>query len=478
MAAKELKENRKRHVQTMRKFARLCGVGLERDDAKRDKVQAFAAAILASTGPEEAKRSAAEAFRQYEQTFEECAASSAFRLRGKSFFFTYNWDFLGTAFPDGHPAAACPGELWGLWCAWKAETKKRLKVMRSTSTLEESLHSPTPGRVHLHWKVDLADAIDETSTIAFAFHGARPDGRATKVDTSSTKKARGANYEEASNRAHFYTWAPKVGTLYRGTNWKPFQSYRVLGKWLDDLWTDGKLDHEHYRALALRVRVGFAARKRDLEQVLVEEREARVDQQLVQVDAELANLRAPFRSFPEVNAWEDSFLKLNFRWKLLVLVADSASGKSSFAESLFDAPYVLTVEGAEHLDLRGFDYDKNDGIVLDNVNSWSQLLRWRAVLQSRNAKSRGGQSATNLYSYVQYLYGVAVVATIDLDAPDAFLADARDQRRSNWLCRNCVVVRLPSGEAFFDTSALPSAAVENGFSRFAATVKRRRCMHD
>ena len=92
--------------------------------------------------------------------------------------------------------------------------------------------------------------------------------------------------------------------------------------------------------------------------------------------------------------------------KNLVLCADSSSGKSNFAEGRFDSPYVLTVEGAEHLDLRGFDYEKNDGVVLDNVNSWKQLLGWRAVLQARNAKSKGGQSATNIHAYPQYLHGV------------------------------------------------------------------------
>ena len=103
--------------------------------------------------------------------------------------------------------------------------------------------------------------------------------------------------------------------------------------------------------------------------------EGALDQTLAKADAELAKLRAPFRVFSEVRAWEDSFLNLDFRWKLLVLVADSASGKSSFAESLFEQPFILTVEAAEHLDLKAFDRDVHDILVLDNVNSWGQLLR-------------------------------------------------------------------------------------------------------
>lgn len=45
---------------------------------------------------------------------------------------------------------------------------------------------------------------------------------------------------------------------------------------------------------------------------------------------------------------------------------------------------------------------------------------------------------------------------------------------SNWLLKNCVILRLPAGEAFYDRGAVPQVVVENTFSRFADTVKRRR----
>ena len=172
--------------------------------------------------------------------------------------------------------------------------------------------------------------------------------------------------------------------------------------------------------------------------------------------------------------WEDSFLSLQFRWKILVLRADSASGKSTFAEGLFANPYAITVEEAVQLDLKGFDYQAHDGIVLDNVNTFGQVLQWRAVLQGRNAKSKGGQSATNVFAYSQYLFGVAVVATFDLDAPDAYLIDPDHAEHSSWLVKNTVRVQLPRGETFYDAAQLPARRRPNPFSLFAETVKRRR----
>ena len=66
-----------------------------------------------------------------------------------------------------------------------------------------------------------------------------------------------------------------------------------------------------------------------------------------------------------------------------------------------------------------------------------------------------------------------MVATVDLDAPDAYLVDAQSSRCSNWLCKNTVRVALNKGETFYDSSfELPPVA--NRFSLFAETVKRRR----
>ena len=132
------------------------------------------------------------------------------------------------------------------------------------------------------------------------------------------------------------------------------------------------------------------------------------------------------------------------------------------------------MEEAVVLDLKGFDYLAHDGIVLDNVNTFAQLLQWRAILQGRNAKSKGGQSATNVFAYSQYLFGVPVVATLDLDAPDAHLIDPGHAEHSRWLVKNTVRVELPGGETFYDSSQLPVRKPPNRFSLFAETVKRRR----
>ena len=101
-------------------------------------------------------------------------------------------------------------------------------------------------------------------------------------------------------------------------------------------------------------------------------------------------------------------------------------------------------------------------------------MKWRAVLQARNGMSRGGQSATNVYSYVEYLFGVAVVATLDWDTPDSYLVDEAHPDRSRWLLKNCVFLRLEAGDTFYKKDKVPATKPPNAFSLFAGTVKRRR----
>ena len=508
---------RQRHVQTLRAIARDCLVaGIPQDNAGRPTIQRLLVAIRASSASTQQLAVADAAHRAYEGTLvgavlpqpavsqmgpqaqtgagasfrlkgktsaslagpqAQTGVGGTFRLRGKSFLFTYNYDFLGLPLPDGTPAPACASDLWTLWNTWKVGAEVTLGVVKSTSTLERSLDSPLAGRVHFHWMADLKKAVDHSSTSAFAFHGVAPDARATWSEAAKSfgrKKARGGNWDFARRRGHFYCWAPKTGTLETSTNFLPFKDYRVVGQWVEDLWVDGKLEHDVYDGLSARAKRGHASRKRDLDAVRTDESNARVDARIKAVAKALEQITAPSRKFSVVTAWEDSFLKLDHRWKILILCADSRAGKSNYAEGLFDAPFVITVEDADYLDLKGFDLEKNDGIVLDNVNSWGQLLKWRAVLQARNAKSKGGQSATNCHAYGQYLFSVPVVATVDLDAPDAYLVDPGSKWQSRWLLANTTVLRLPPGEKFYEESQVPRGVVPNEFSLFAQTVKRRR----
>ena len=218
---------RKNLVKELRAFARQTGVTQVRDDSSRARVEAMFQNIVAKAKAE-TKSEVTKLFEKYQSSFKvepvslpvQSVATETFRLRGRSFLFTYNWDFFHKALPDGTRAVADAASLWNLWQGWEQVVVRKLGVTQYTSTLERSLQSFTTGRVHFHFKVNLKEAVDQVGTSGWEFHGVRPDGRNTAVPVrADTKKARGASFQEASDRAHFYAWVPKLGTLFSNTNW-------------------------------------------------------------------------------------------------------------------------------------------------------------------------------------------------------------------------------------------------------------------
>ena len=89
----------------------------------------------------------------------------------------YNWDFFNAAFPDGTPPTASPEALWALLRVWTGTKKQELRVEQSSSAVEQSLRSSLPGRVHIHWKANLAEALDKKARHVVAFDGVLPDVR-------------------------------------------------------------------------------------------------------------------------------------------------------------------------------------------------------------------------------------------------------------------------------------------------------------
>ena len=122
-----------------------------------------------------------------------------------------------------------------------AEKEAKFNVAQSSS-VHASSKSNVTDKVHVHWKANLKTVLDQVGIAGFEFHGVRPDARATQVTArADTRKARGSNFAEASDRAHFHVWVPKEGTLFTTSKWKPWENHRVLGKWLDDVRTDGNV---------------------------------------------------------------------------------------------------------------------------------------------------------------------------------------------------------------------------------------------
>ena len=212
--------------------------------------------------------------------------------------------------------------------------------------------------------------------------------------------------------------------------------YKVNGWWIDELWSQHKLTHRVYIDYAAKVRVGFLNRQRQAQALIDREARTELEQKQADVAAALRPLQKAFR--PDVLAqlvpWKNQYAQTLARYKFLVLWGATCCGKSSLARSLGKNPFVQTVQQAGSLDFRGYSSERNDIIVLDNVNDMKIVLHNRAVLQANNEIHTLAESKTGIYSYSVWLWRVPIVITVD----DRAKWDPDDP----WVKDNCFLLKL------------------------------------
>ena len=251
------------------------------------------------------------------------------------------------------------------------------------------------------------------------------------------------------DQGHFYAWAWKEGTLKVATSgYEPWVDYAVKGLWIDQLWSEHKLNHSVYLEYAERVRIGFLMRQKQVEAVQSRERARALRDKRAAIALKLAPLQKSFKG--EVVArlvpWAQQYSigqhggQLQPRYKFLVLRGASRTGKSTLGKSLAyqfqwgGMPFVQTVQSATDPDLRNYDPAFHSYILFDNVNDMRFVLDQRALFQSNNDVHTLGESKTGMYSYDVWLFQIPLVVTVDMSA--------KWDPEEPWIKENCVDVML------------------------------------
>ena len=97
------------------------------------------------------------------------------------------------------------------------------------------------------------------------------------------------------NRAHFYVYCTKVGTLWSFTNYWPFLDYEVLPHWLMGWWAMGKLSNKQYKGYLLKCRRSYRTLLQNFEAVLAAEKAMHLVDYREAVVKALSSARLPFR---------------------------------------------------------------------------------------------------------------------------------------------------------------------------------------
>ena len=256
-------------------------------------------------------------------------SSGSLRLHGQDVQLTFNHGPWRSQTASTDDWFASEGVLLvGRFQRWALETlpeRFRETMVHVSLTLEESCHAAdNVKRVHLHAQVTFRQRIDRTSVVDFVFEGARPHVATRSYSEPSQSavqshlcvlfglvgatlllfamllpqemnKGRGAHVQVSRNRAHFYVYCTKVGTLWSFTNYWPFLDYAVQPFWLMGWWATGKLSNKQYKGYLLKCKKSYRGLLQNFEAVVQSEKALQLDEYRDSVVRLLAAARLPFR---------------------------------------------------------------------------------------------------------------------------------------------------------------------------------------
>jgi hypothetical protein len=213
---------------------------------------------------------------------------------------------------------------------------------------------------------------------------------------------------------------------------------------LERWWGDAKLEDDQYEIYITKCGIGCARRLADLDAKRKRTAElaeraavAEADAKRRKILATLAAIRRPFKPFAVLDQWRAQYHTIDFRYRFLIIVGITRSGKTQLAKSLYSNPFTDVVEDAllPCLDgLRLVGDGRHDAVVFDNVNTTEFVLRSRALFQASADTVILGKSATGMYAKAYMLHQVPMICTIDRQAlPGRTAAPRATLRRGSGL---------------------------------------------
>jgi hypothetical protein len=279
-------------------------------------------------------------------------------------------------------------QFWAEMC----ERGRALGFQYASAAMEQSTHAErqSPGvRVHLHAFLNFPTAMRprRCADLAgrFVFQGKAP----SHVQFCRPSNVRGGR-ERAVFQGHYYLQAPKIGSIYRVTNFLKNQDFAVQGGWIMGLWKTRKMTHEATVNELIESRDRTAAFVQEVHEVQRLE-DARSAEQLTKQSLNTMQLR-PFKAAtPEETTWLEQYTlparggaRLR-RYKLLIYDGPSRTGKSELAVSWFgeSRTLVLNCQGVRSPCLHSFNPSKHLAVLFDEAS-------WDLVWSNRQFIAGGG----------------------------------------------------------------------------------------
>ena len=208
----------------------------------------------------------------------------------------------------------------------------------------------------------------------------------------------------------FYTQAQKRGRVDGGGNVTMFKDYLVQGDWILQLLQGEKITCAVARSMSVHTVRNLPGMLRTLSAFETASAEEALASHVRAVQAELRQGMCSFKHIDVVAEWLAEFDVLRARYHFLILDGPSCVGKSQFACSLASHGSVCfcDCQSAQQPDLRSFRPLQDEVIVMDEASP-SLVIRNKRLFQAPAEWVQLGLSATNMYSYRQWVHRTKIV---------------------------------------------------------------------
>ena len=259
----------------------------------------------------------------------------------------------------------------------------------------DTWHKNRTIRVHGHaWVVKSLGGLQESD---MTFQGQAPW---INWDAMEYFGGRGSRSLSAAYAGHFYLWVEKSGSIARFGSLEAYKNYAVKDYWITNLYTAGKISAGVAKTLYCEAttRAEMNVKQLAFVEKLKQEQQDAEDQRQVEIQQRLQ--QRAFRRFAVVDDWLAQYEHVRGRYKFLVLVGPSQTGKTRYARSFAGEPdriwYADCSGGC--VDLRGYSVMKHEVIIFDEITP-ELAISCKKVMQASNDMCSLAMSPTLQYAY-------------------------------------------------------------------------------
>ena len=337
------------------------------------------------------------------------------------------------------------------------EFRLEVETKKDTITKEPVL----PPKSKRSWKMELCPLSYQKGMLMVHFHEYdSADGQNIYADPAAWTfdgvaphvarcTARTAGRTRAWAQGHYYGGtAPKIGTLFMGSNFKGHLQFPVNPLWPRALWATEKMTATAYRGELVKCKVDVERHSKNVDYQLTLENSELLESEKRKVRKLVRQRYTPLRVYKKVeDEWRPQYHEIKGRYKTLVILGDSEGGKSSWA----------ILQGKEHLDdeedtmflvdcantvspnLNGWDYFSFKGMVFDEGTP-ELMLQEKKLFQAGMFECLLSQSTCNQYAYKIYNWRKMMIITTN--KWDLKKLDPADR---DWIKKNTVLLDLTDG---------------------------------